>query len=596
MGFAPTPGFGGLQNLETNTNDIENNDRGNYMLLILLYTLQGIPIGLSSTIPFLISSMFTSTAAAAAAANLPLPAASTSSQLYSTQALFALATWPFSLKLLWAPLVDAIYHPVFGRRKSWIIPCQLIAGLLLISTAKACADMLDPSSSSVVPLDATFLTAIFFAIFFMLSTQDIALDAWALTMLSKKNRGLGPICNSIGQNIGVFISYTGFLTFSDPKLSDKYWRPLLRMAGASAVDGGSGGTEQGVIGLESFLRGSGMLMIVVTILVGLFKHENRASVEPSSIAVNVKLAQLPPPPRAVEVVDDDSDDDAELDAAVLGIGATYSRLYSLLKLPAVKSLILVLLTYRLPFALSDNVKLLKALEYGLPKSSIAILSPFIILPLGILTPIVSSKIWSGRPLDQFLFGFKLRVFLLPILDLVALHLIKNGDGGDFYLMTSFLVLSTAVQSLASSLQTNGQMTFFASRVDPNIGGSYMTLLNTFANLGGTWPASPSLWLLGKIGSNSKILSAFGLKDIGDGYLMLQVCLTVIGVAWLYVWEDKVRILGKLGGEEWRTAEIGAIDDDDDLEGLVKKREKAKGVVGGMKRRLWGVAGGGQKTE
>ena len=40
-------------------------------------------------------------------------------QPYADQATFSFAVWPFSLKLLWAPLVDALYWRRLGRRKSW---------------------------------------------------------------------------------------------------------------------------------------------------------------------------------------------------------------------------------------------------------------------------------------------------------------------------------------------------------------------------------------------------------------------------------------------------------------------------------------------
>lgn len=44
------------------------------------------------------------------------------------QALFSLVVWPFSLKLFWAPLVDALYVQRIGRRKSWLVPVQYLMG------------------------------------------------------------------------------------------------------------------------------------------------------------------------------------------------------------------------------------------------------------------------------------------------------------------------------------------------------------------------------------------------------------------------------------------------------------------------------------
>lgn len=67
----------------------------NVLLLLFLYVLQGIPLGLAGSIPLILQSKSVS---------------------YKDQAFFSFVFWPFSLKLLWAPLVDALYFSRFGRR------------------------------------------------------------------------------------------------------------------------------------------------------------------------------------------------------------------------------------------------------------------------------------------------------------------------------------------------------------------------------------------------------------------------------------------------------------------------------------------------
>lgn len=49
---------------------------------------------------------------------------------YTSVGLLSLAAYPFALKLLWAPLVDAVYIPWFGRRKTWVAPCTLASGIV----------------------------------------------------------------------------------------------------------------------------------------------------------------------------------------------------------------------------------------------------------------------------------------------------------------------------------------------------------------------------------------------------------------------------------------------------------------------------------
>ncbi|CAG9771561.1 unnamed protein product [Ceutorhynchus assimilis] len=57
-------------------------DSWNIFLLLFLYTLQGIPLGLSSAIPMILQNRGVS---------------------YKQQAEFSFVTWPFSLKLLYGP-------------------------------------------------------------------------------------------------------------------------------------------------------------------------------------------------------------------------------------------------------------------------------------------------------------------------------------------------------------------------------------------------------------------------------------------------------------------------------------------------------------
>lgn len=353
--------------------DDDHKDAWSYAILIALYTLQGIPMGLSASIPFLIQQkikLATTAAAAAAAAEATtaggsLAAAATAAPAvaasaraaarlsYKANAIFALCSWPFSLKLLWAPLVDACFLKGFGRRKSWLVPVQALAGLLMVSGANFVERQLGLGVGHTIgeSINVKGVTAFFFALYFLMATQDIAVDGWALTMLSKKNRGRGPVCNSIGQNIGYFMSFVGFLALNDAESSEALWRPLLGL---------KSDPDNGLVSLGSFIRFMGYFMLVTTTLVALFKHEVTSS------------SPVPPLERNPKKKMDDDDEDKELDASEIGLKETYHRLWAVCKLPSVRWLFLVLLTYRLPTSLGDNVKFLKAVEFGLSKSTTAV--------------------------------------------------------------------------------------------------------------------------------------------------------------------------------------------------------------------------------
>jgi PAT family acetyl-CoA transporter-like MFS transporter 1 len=559
-----------------------HSDRWNYALLIVLYTLQGIPMGLSASIPFLLQEKISKLASMSAAAEgvsaatavggIAASASASAAASYNANAIFALCSWPFSLKLLWAPIVDACYIPRWGRRKTWLVPVQTMAGLLLVAGAKFVQEQFafNPASvGSSTTMDVRGLTMYFLVLYFLMATQDIAVDGWALTLLQKKNRGKGPICNSIGQNIGYFLSFVGFLALNDAQASESFWRPLL------LLPRGGPRADQGIVSLQGFLTFMGASMLVVTWGVAIFKREEPPS---RGITVNeavVHASKPSSPPMllfsgsedttagnsiAIEESDDE-EEDAELDASQIGLRETYHRLWAVCQLPSVRWLFLLLVTYRLPTALSDNVKFLKAVQLGMSKSTTALLSPLLILPLGIVVPLAAHRIWHKAPLQQFATAYIWRVTLVPLLDILMLKMLKEGTtsiSAIRYWVT--IVASTAAQAICNSLQFNAQMTFFAHRVDPLIGGSYMTLLNTAANLGGTWPASFVMGLLSVLSKRSNGVDGM-MDNSRDPYFGLQALFSVLGIIWMLGFGKKLKELAALPDEAWRT-HLNDEDDDD----------------------------------
>ncbi|XP_077016956.1 acetyl-coenzyme A transporter 1 isoform X3 [Tamandua tetradactyla] len=171
------------------------------LLLFFLYVLQGIPLGLAGSIPLILQSKNVS---------------------YTDQAFFSFVFWPFSLKLLWAPLVDAVYFRNFGRRKSWLVPTQYILGLFMIYLSTQ-VDRLLGNTDGTTP-DVIALTVTFFLFEFLAATQDIAVDGWALTMLSRENVGYASTCNSVGQTAGYFLGNVLFLALESADFCNKYLR------------------------------------------------------------------------------------------------------------------------------------------------------------------------------------------------------------------------------------------------------------------------------------------------------------------------------------------------------------------------------------
>lgn len=136
---------------------------------------------------------------------------------YTAIGLFSLAGYPYSFKLLWSPIVDTCSFLGLGRRKSWIVPLQLISAAVMILAGPYIQGRLDAC-------DALGVTAAFLVLVLLAATQDIAVDGWALELLSERNVGYASMCQTVGMNIGYFLSFTVFLALNDADFSNAWFR------------------------------------------------------------------------------------------------------------------------------------------------------------------------------------------------------------------------------------------------------------------------------------------------------------------------------------------------------------------------------------
>jgi PAT family beta-lactamase induction signal transducer AmpG len=119
----------------------------------------------------------------------------------STIGYFSLATFSYSLKFVWAPLVDRIsifgLSRLLGNRRAWILVCQAIItlGLWVIST-------LDPAKS----LETMALFAVLTG--FAGATQDIVIDAYRIELagLSEDNQAVLATGYAWGARVATFAS------------------------------------------------------------------------------------------------------------------------------------------------------------------------------------------------------------------------------------------------------------------------------------------------------------------------------------------------------------------------------------------------------
>ena len=131
-------------------------------------------------------------------------------------------------------------------------------------------------STNTRPAQIMFTFSMFFFLNFLAATQDIAVDGWALTMLQRHNVGYASTCNSVGQTAGYFLGYVFYMALE----------------------------SYNVVTLSDFLYFWGIVFMVATTLVAIFKHE--------------------------DVVKEKVDDDDEEGEEILGVVDTYKQLVQFL--------------------------------------------------------------------------------------------------------------------------------------------------------------------------------------------------------------------------------------------------------------------------
>ena len=121
-----------------------------------------------------------------------------------TIGLFALVGTPYTIKFLWAPLIDALNVPLLsralGRRRGWLVFSQLllIAAILLLA-------LTDPAKSPFYVALGALLVATASA------TQDTVVDAFRVESLPENEQAAGMAAYVAAYRVGMLISTAGAL-------------------------------------------------------------------------------------------------------------------------------------------------------------------------------------------------------------------------------------------------------------------------------------------------------------------------------------------------------------------------------------------------
>jgi len=121
-----------------------------------------------------------------------------------TIGLFALVGLPYTIKFLWAPIVDALQVPwltqKLGRRRGWLVATQLLlmGAILFLGTR-------DPATAPLAVALGALLVA------FASATQDIVIDAYRVESLPTDEQAAGMASYVAAYRVGQLVSVAGLI-------------------------------------------------------------------------------------------------------------------------------------------------------------------------------------------------------------------------------------------------------------------------------------------------------------------------------------------------------------------------------------------------
>jgi MFS family permease len=161
--------------------DLLSTRRGRLSAFFLLYVTEGIPLGFAAT---------------AVATQMRRQGVGVGEIGAFVGAFFL----PWALKWAYGPFVDVLSSERLGRRRAWIVGAQGMMVLTLLAAAPA-----------DLGADVKLLTAVVLVHNVFAATQDVAIDALAVTTLREDERGVANGLMFAGQNLGQAVGGAGTL-------------------------------------------------------------------------------------------------------------------------------------------------------------------------------------------------------------------------------------------------------------------------------------------------------------------------------------------------------------------------------------------------
>lgn len=351
--------------------------------------------------------------------------------------IFSLSALPYSFKFLLAPFVDAFYWRQFGKRKSYIVPILYFHSALSIFYSYRL-------EHEIIGKEIMMLTFWAFLCTTFMAIQDIAVDSWVITLLSKQSLGYGAMTQTIGLTMGRIFSVNVFIPLSSVSFCNAnfYSTP----------------SDTPILTMHMFWMISAVATFGVTFYIHMFVKEDEAH--------------------------------EELKSQPLAVFKTLKYFY---KNHNLRNLTLVSLTQYIPIAPISTISGRILIQKGLSIELFANLST-ICIPFQFFSSFLISRICAQNK------EMRIRIYAYTvwlISSFFSIIIVDQFDKDTNYKTSLFfIIVIMIIESTASEAIFIASLSHANKICNEAISGTFITTRNSIQNFGFTWPSSVSYSLAG----------------------------------------------------------------------------------------------------
>lgn len=148
-------------------------------------------------------------------------------------------------------------------------------------------------------------------------------------------------------------------------------------------------------------------------------------------------------------------------------------------------------------------------------------------------------------------GYPLRIGVSIVGTLLAAYFKTSSEiTTRMYIM---VILVQVLYSLSMNLMFTSQCAFFSRIADESIGGTYMTLLNTVANLGNTWPKIIVMILVDFFTTKECNGIADDCAIAMDGYYIVAFLCIIVSIVWYATMKPRLLMIQATKQSIWRVS-------------------------------------------